>query len=164
MRSGLGAVLLGVVGCAAGFTNLERGDWRLVYSQKAIDSHGGQELITRERFEDEVAAGEHRDVVAPPEAAYPVINELQEITLAVGELREFRVSEAEGLIELQAKGPAVDWFWNPAVKRDEWVDGEGVVHHQSTLFALARSAGKSTLRLLVGGENGRIRDLPVTVH
>jgi len=164
MRRAFGGLLLGLVGCAAGFSNLERGDWRRVHSQKAADSFRPEELITRERFDDEVAAGEHRDVIVTPEAVFPVLNELQELTLSVGEVRELRVSEAEGEIELQVKGRGVDWYWNPAVKRDEWVDGEGLVHHQSALFAVGRSAGKSSLRLLVGGENGRVRDLSVTVH
>lgn len=159
-RRGLGAVLVAVLcsGCA-GFSALERGEWRRVSSAKAADSRGPHEIITRERYEEE----QRTDAVPSPLVA-PVLNDSQALTLAVGEVLELTVTEEEGLIELFAQGSAVSWFWGPQVKRDEWVEGQDVVHHQSTLFVVGRSVGKSTLRLLVGGENGRSRDLPVTVH
>lgn len=154
-------VLVGFSSCA-GFRAVERGEWRRVYTKDAAsvrDLEAPQEVISREKYEDELANDVRRAVMAGPGWTAPWLSDVEVLALAVREVLELRVDEARP-VELHVKGSAAEVFWGPRLKRDEWKDGSDVTHHESTLFVRGLSKGALVLRLIsVEGQ----RDVPVTV-
>jgi len=149
------------VGCAS-FRPVERGDWRRVYTKdaatvKSLDAP--QELITREKYEEELANDVRRTWSPAPGWSPPWLLDVDEVGLAVGEVMEFRIDELKP-VELQVMGSAADVYWGQRIKRDEWKEGTDVTRRESTLFVQGARKGKLTLRLIT---DETTKDIPVTV-
>ncbi|MBL9037360.1 MAG: hypothetical protein JNG84_02490 [Archangium sp.] len=163
MRTMLLLTGLLTTGCVS-FVPLDRGDWRRVYTEDATALRGPeakQEFITAEKFEDEQTAGIQRSYEYPSGFTVPLLNDAERIELKVGEVQEFLVDERSGTAELSVKGNVAEWFWNPMVKKDEWVNDEGVTRRRSSLFVRGRKPGQAVLRLIVGNDQ---QDFVVTVR
>jgi hypothetical protein len=117
-------------------------------------------VLTRDAYEREVTAGVGRAWEPPPGYTFPLLHETDAIGLAVGEVAGLRVDEATAA-ELQMDGQAVELFWGPVKKRDEWVDGSDVTVRESLLYVRGVRAGKAVLRLSRGAST---RDIPITVR
>jgi hypothetical protein len=148
-------------GCA-GFSTVERGEWRRVYTEdvagvRRLDAK--QEVITREKWEEELAHDVRRTWEPMPGFEAPFLADLDRIGLAVGEVMQFRVDEGQET-ELQLNGHAVQVYQGPVVKRDEWKNGSDVTRRESTLYLVGQKPGTAVLRLVLPQES---KDIPVTV-
>jgi hypothetical protein len=149
------------VSCS-GFKAIERGDWRRVYTKdsatvKSLDAP--QEVITREKYEEELANDVRRTFTPSPGWTAPWLLDTEAIGLTVGEVAEFRIDELKP-VEVQVQGSSVTLYWGARVKKDEWKDGTDITRRESTLFVQGASKGSAVLRLIT--EEGP-KDVPVTV-
>ena len=145
----------------AGFKAVERGEYRRVFAADVTNRtpDAPQDVITRNAYEEEVAAGTRRGWEAPPGYVAPLLSESPKIGLKVGDVVELRVDESTP-VDLSVDGNAVDVYWNPEVKRDAWKDGNDVTVHESTLWLRGKKPGAATLRWTQGQKS---TDVPVTV-
>ncbi|MFZ5446726.1 MAG: hypothetical protein ACOZQL_42455 [Myxococcota bacterium] len=147
-------------GCG-GFKAVQRGEWKLVWVDPARrDAEAPREVVTRERYESEVAEGNRRGWEPPPGFVFPLLHEVDTIGMQPGEVQGFRVDEATEA-ELFVDGATVEVFWGPMEKRDAWKAGADVTVRESALFLEAKKPGKATLRLIRGPQT---KDVPVTVQ
>ena len=156
-----GALLVLTVCACSSWRNVERVEWRRVFAQDEVKRtpDARQEIISRDKYEEEVAAGVHRAYEPPPGFQSPFLHETDGIGLKLNEVMEFRVDESEP-VDLQLTGECAEVFWAPMVKKDEWKGDEGVTKKLSLLLVRAAKPGKGTLRLLTGAST---KDVPVTV-
>lgn len=164
MHSRHGLVLLAaavVVSSCAGFKPIDRAEYRRVFvadvTKRSPDAP--QEIITRDAYEEEVAAGVRRGWEPPTGYVAPLLHETPTIGMKVGDVVELRVDEASPA-ELLLEGGVVEAYWNPTVKRDEWKDGNDVTVRESTLWLRGKKPGKGTLRYTRGNDS---KDVPITV-
>lgn len=152
---------VGLVGCA-GFTPVERGDWRRVWV-KAEGPHAPdspQELIPAEQELTERAdQSVNRAWNPPPGFAPPTLGDSGPVSLKVGEIATFVVEEP-GEVQVLVQGAAVRAYWNPTKKKDEWKDGADVTRRESTVFLVGKKVGTATVRVVTGDEPWTV---PVTV-
>jgi hypothetical protein len=158
-------VLLAVTGVmlsgCAGFKAVERGEWKLVWVDPARrDAEAPRDVVTRDRYEAEVAEGNRRGWQAPAGFVFPLLHEVDAIGLQVGEVQGFRVDEATEA-ELFVDGAGVALFWGGVEKRDGWKVDTDVTVRESSLFVKGVKAGKATLRLVRGPQQ---REVTVTVQ
>jgi hypothetical protein len=159
MRTVLGLLVLLSSGCA-GFKAVDRGDWRLVWADSARrDAEAAREIITREKYEEEVTAGNRRAWEPPPGFQFPLLHETDSIGMTVGEVQGYRIDEASSA-ELFVDGAGLDLFLGQVEKKDTWKGDIDVTVRESMLFVKATRAGKATLRLMRGPTQ---KDVPVTV-
>ncbi|MDX2014116.1 MAG: hypothetical protein SFW67_28215 [Myxococcaceae bacterium] len=150
------------IGCSS-FRAVERGDWRRVYTKdastvKSLDAP--QEIITREKYEEELANDVRRTWSPSPGWQPAWLTDVEEIGLTVGEVNEFRINEAKP-VEVQVLGSAAELYWGARVKKDEWKDGTDVTKRESTLFVKGKEKGKMTIRLVLDEST---KDIPLTVR
>lgn len=156
------SILALAIGCSS-FRAVERGDWRRVYTKdastvKSLDAP--QEIITREKYEEELANDVRRTWSPSPGWQPAWLTDVEEIGLAVGEVNEFRINEVKP-VEVQVLGSAAELYWGARVKKDEWKDGTDVTRRESTLFVKGKEKGKVTIRLVL--DEGT-KDIPLTVR
>ncbi len=150
---------LGSFSCA-GFHEVERGDWKLVYVDAAKrDIEAPREVVTHDTYEAEVAGGLRRGFEAPPGFVFPLLHQTEAIGLRVGEVQGFRVDEANAT-ELFLEGNNVELFWGQLEKKDEWKVDTDVTVRESALYMKAKRAGPAMLRVVRGAVT---KDIPVTV-
>ena len=160
MRSLLLAVTAVTLSGCAGFKAVERGEWKLVWVDPAKrDAEAAREVVTRDRYEAEVAEGNRRAWEGPVGFVFPLLHEVDTIGLQVGEVQGFRVDEATEA-ELFVDGAGVELYWGGVEKRDGWKVDTDVTVRESSLFLKGVKAGKATLRLIRGPQQ---KDVPVTV-
>lgn len=157
----LGSVFALAFGCSS-FRAVERGEWRRVYTKdassvKSLDAP--QEIITREKYEEELANDVRRTWSPSPGWTPPWLADMEELGMAVGEVLELRIDELKP-VELQVKGAAAELYWGQRIKRDEWKDGTDITRRESTLFLQGRAKGKAVIRLVT---DEQAKDIPVTV-
>jgi hypothetical protein len=150
------------VGCSS-FRAVERGDWRRVYTKdaatvKSLDAP--QEIITREKYEEELANDVRRTWSPSPGWQPAWLADTDEIGLTVGEVNEFRIDEKKP-VEVQVLGTAADVYWGARLKKDEWKDGTDVTRRESMLYVKGKEKGKMTLRLVM---EDTTKDIPLTVR
>lgn len=155
------SVLALAIGCSS-FRAVDRGDWRRVYTKdastvKSLDAP--QEIITREKYEEELANDVRRTWSPSPGWSPPWLLDTEEIGLAPNEVMEFRIDELKP-VEVQVKGDVATLFWGQRIKKDEWKDGNDVTRRESTLFVQGKSKGKAVIRLVT---EDTTKDIPVTV-
>ncbi|MCU0696103.1 MAG: Ig-like domain-containing protein [Myxococcaceae bacterium] len=156
------SILALAIGCSS-FRAVERGDWRRAYTKdastvKSLDAP--QEIITREKYEEELANDVRRTWSPSPGWQPAWLTDVEEIGLAVGEVNEFRINEVKP-VEVQVLGSAAELYWGARVKKDEWKDGTDVTRRESTLFVKGKEKGKVTIRLVL--DEGT-KDIPLTVR
>lgn len=150
---------LGLAACA-GFRSVDRAEWVRVYADPADRAATAkQELIARDRYEAELAAGTHRAYQPLLGWQAPFLHQTDAIKVAVGDVAEFLVDESKGA-EVQLNGSGAELFLTSVHKRDDWKDGTDVTHVESSLFLRGTRAGTGTLRLVTPGAT---KDIPVTV-
>lgn len=151
--------LVALSGCA-GFKAVDRGDWFRVYADPASRGPTAkQELISRDKYEEEVAAGNRRSYEPLPGWVAPYLAQTDSVTVAVGEVVEYRIDEAKPA-DVQVNGAAAEIYLTDARKKDAWKDGSDVTLVESSLFIRGVRAGKATLRL---STHDVTKDIPVTV-
>lgn len=158
----LGVVFALVATACSNFRAVDRGDWRRVYTKdaatvKSLDAP--QEIITREKYEEELANDVRRTWAPQPGWSPPWLLDTDEIGLTVGEVMEFRIDELKP-VEVQVKGDVATLFWGQRIKKDEWKDGTDVTRRESTLFVQGKTKGKATIRIVT---EDTTKDIPVTV-
>ncbi len=162
MRTLMGVCLWAVVGSScAGFTAVERGDWRRVYLT-ADGAHGPdspQEIITADQELKEREESVNRAWNPPPGFKAPSLADSGPVSLKVGEVATFVVEEPSE-VQVLVQGAAVRAFWNPTQKKDGWKDGADVTRRESTLFLVGRKEGAAAVRVVTGDEPWTV---PVTV-
>lgn len=152
-------VALGSLSCA-GFHEVERGDWKLVYEDSAKrDIAAPREVVTRDTYEAEVSGGTRRGFEPPPGFVFPLLHETEAIGMTTGEVQAFRVNEANAT-ELFLDGSTVELYWGQLEKRDEWKVDTDVTVRESALYVKAKKPGPAVLRLVRGSVT---KDIPVTV-
>ncbi|MCA2978469.1 MAG: hypothetical protein INH37_09320 [Myxococcaceae bacterium] len=154
---------LSLTAACASFRAVERGDWRRVYTKDAASVkslEAPQEIITRERYEEELANDVRRTWSPSPGWKPAWLADTEEIGLAVGEVNEFRIDEARP-VEVLVLGSAAEVYWGARVKKDEWKDGTDITRRESTLYVKGREPGKMTLRLVT---DDTTRDIPLLVR
>jgi hypothetical protein len=161
MRTLVGAVGLVVLSGCSGFRAVERGEWQHVWAEEASshNQESPQAIISREKYEEELANSVRRNWEPAPGMAKPLLQETESIELKKGEVREFRLDE-QAPVELQLQGSAVEVYWNPTAKRDEWKEGTDKVHRESTVLLQGKREGKGVLKLV---SEETTRELPLTV-
>lgn len=153
------AVVMSWLSCA-GFHQVERGEWNLVYVDGAQRGpEAPREVISRDDYEGEVSAGTRRGYEPPQGFEWPQLHETDAIGMTVGEVQGFRVAEATQA-DLYVDGNAVEVYWGPVQKHDRWQGDTDVTVSESTLFVKAKKAGTAALRLVRGNAT---KDVPVTV-
>lgn len=156
------AFALAGLGCS-GWRAVERGDYEVVWATnaaarkpeeggKVLAGYGGfgQEVISRDRYDEELAGGTRRKV-EPPQGLQPqFLHEVGgTVTLAVGELRSFRLDELKEPL-LEAQGNAVELYLTVPRRVDGWKGDQAVDGRESYVHLLGRRPGKSQLRLTTG--------------
>jgi hypothetical protein len=160
MRWFLTAVAAIAVSGCAGFKAVERGQWRLVYvDSERRDAEALHEVVTLEAYEAEVSEGTRRGVEPPAGFIFPLLHEMDTISLKPGEVRAFRVDETTEA-ELFADGGGVELYWGPVEKKDEWKVDTGVTVRESMLYLRGTKPGTATVRLVRGPTT---KDVPVKV-
>lgn len=157
----IGSILALAVGCSS-FKAVDRGDWRRVYTKdastvKSLDAP--QEIITREKYEEELANDVRRTWSPSPGWSPPWLLDTDEIGLTLNEVMEFRIDEVKP-VEVQVLGAAATVYWGQRIKRDEWKEGSDITRRESSLFVQGTSKGKMTIRLIA---EDTTKDVPVTV-
>ena len=153
------AAALPLLSCA-GFHQVERGEWKLVYVDGAQrGAEAAREVITREQYETEVAGGEGRGFVPPAGFEFPWLHETETIGMTVNEVQGFRVDEKSSA-DLFVDGSVLELYWGPLEKHDSWQGDIDVTVRESALYLKAKKQGVATLRLVRGNVT---RDIPVTV-
>lgn len=161
MRWFLLAVTAVVLSGCGGFKAVQRGEWKLVWVDPAKrDAEAAREVVTRDRYEAEVAEGNRRGWEPPPGFVFPLLHEVDTIGMVPGEVQGFRVDESTEA-ELFVDGAGVESFWGPVEKRDGWKGDTDVTVRESALFLKATKPGKATVRLIRGPQT---KDVPVTVR
>lgn len=158
----LGLLLVSSTGCG-GFKALERGDWKLVWVDSAKrDAEAPREVITRDKYEEEVTAGTRRAWEPPPGFQFPLLHETDTIGMLVGEVQGYRIDEATSaeLFMDTGGGGGLDTFWGNTEKKDTWKGDIDVTVRESMLFIKATKEGKALLRVTRGPQQ---KDVPVTV-
>ncbi len=146
-------------GCA-GFRVVERGDWQRVWVDSANrGATDPQTVITKDRWEEDLMQGNNRIWEAPPGWRSLALHESGPLGLQVGEVLEVRVDESVPA-ELQVDGKAIEVYWNPMKKKDDWKDHTDVTIRESRLLLLGKEPGVATLRLTRGTTT---QDIAVTV-
>lgn len=159
MRTVLALLVLVGSGCG-GFKAIERGEWKLVWVDSARrDAEAPREIITRDKYEEEVTAGTRRAWEPPPGFQFPLLHETDSIGMVVGEVQGYRIDEATSA-ELFLDGSGLDPYWGPTEKKDTWKGDIDVTVRESMLFIRATKEGKATLRVTRGPQQ---KDVPVTV-
>jgi len=160
MRWLLSAVLmLGGSGCA-GFKSVQRGEWKLVYVDSAKrDAEAAREVVTRDTYETEVTEGTRRGWEPMPGFLFPLLHEVDQVGLKVGEVVGFRVDEATEA-ELFVDGGNVQVYWGPVEKHDGWKGDSDVTVRESTLYVKGTRPGAAVLRLIRGPTT---KDVPLAV-
>lgn len=160
MRTLLVVVLAVAASSCAGFRALDRGEWRLVYVDSARrDAEAPREVVTRDAYEEEVAAGTRRGWEAPAGYSYPALHELERLELKVGEVAALRVDESTEA-DVLVDGNTVQAWWGPVEKKDTWQGDIDVTVRESMLYLKGLRAGPAAVRLVRGPQT---KDVPVTV-
>ena len=125
----------------AGFKAVERGDFKHVFADPkgTMKPTDKQDVITTEAWEVEVSNSVQRQYVPAPGYKAPVLQETPEVSVAVGEIFEFRVDEKDP-VELFIDGNLELW-WNNRRKTDGWKDGIDVTRAESLLMVRGKKPG-----------------------
>lgn len=165
MRHLLIAVALSLSTGCAGWKIIERGDWEVVWTKenadrppeeklKMLQGYGGfgQEVVTRDSYEVELTEGTRRKVEPLPGVRPSSLKEVSgKVTLAVGELRTFRVDEKnEPAITWQ--GSVLDVYLTEPKRVDGWKGDEAVDGREALLHVVGRKPGKASFQLVEGQE------------
>lgn len=138
-------VVLCLTGCAAHMHPLPRGgDFQLVWAGAEEQS---QVVITREKYEGEVAEGRHREVKFLTDAKAPVLADHNgPIELTLGTVGRFRLNEGK-TVQLGSDEAVFEAYWSDAKKVDTWEGDEARTHIESELFLRPVKPGKGKLKL-----------------
>ena len=165
MRHALLLITLSSLTGCAGWKTIERGEWEVVWTKdnagkpaedkvKMLQGYGGfgQEVIPREKYDEEIAEGNRRKVEPLAGVRPSTLKEVSgKITLAVGELRSFRIDEKnEPTITWQ--GNVLDVFLTEAKRVDGWKGDEAVDGREAMLHVVGLKAGKASFQLVEGQE------------
>jgi hypothetical protein len=160
-------------GCA-GWKTIERGEWEVVWTKdnakrpaeekvKMLQGYGGfgQEVITREKYDEEIAEGDRRRVEPLPNVRPAFLTDLDGIaTLAVGELRSFRIDEKTDPT-LTWMGNVIDVYLTEPKRVDGWKGDAAVDGREAMLHLVGLRPGKARLQLVDGTKKTMI-DVTVT--
>ncbi len=132
-------------GCAAHMHPLQRGgDWQLVW---AGAEEKDQVVISREKFDDEIAEGRHREVKFLTDAKAPVLADHSgPIELTLGTVGRFRLTEGNH-VQLGGDEAVFEAYWSDAKKIDAWEGDQARTHVESELFLRPVKPGKGKLKL-----------------
>jgi hypothetical protein len=154
------AVVLAAGSGCAGFKAVERGDWRLVWSDSANRGpEAAREVISRDTYEAEVAGGTRRQWEPPPGFAFPLLHETEKIGLQVGEVQGYRVDE-QSAAEVYVDGAGLELYWGPMEKKDQWKGDIDVTVRESMLFVKATREGAAKLKVVRGPD---AKEIHVTI-
>jgi hypothetical protein len=137
--------LLFLSGCAAHMHGLPRGgDFQLVWT----GAEGTEQVvITREKYETEIAEGKHREVKFVTDAKAPVLADHGgTIELTMGTVGRFRLNEGNQ-VQLAGDEAVFEAFWSDAKKVDAWEGDQARTHVESELFLRPVKPGKGKLKL-----------------
>lgn len=134
-----------MTGCAAQMHALPRGgDFQMVWVGA---EEGEQSVITREKFDGEIAEGKHREVKFLTDAKAPVLADHQgPIELKLGTVGRFRLTEGNS-VQLGGDEAVFEAYWSDAKKVDTWEGDQARTHIESELFLKPVKPGKGTLKL-----------------
>jgi hypothetical protein len=139
-------VLWCLTGCAAHMHALPRGgDFQLVWTGPEEQD---QVVITREKYEAEIAEGRHREVKFVTDAKAPILADHEgSIALTLGTVGRFRLNEGTS-VQLGSDEAAFEAYWSDAKKVDSWEGDQAKTHVESELFLKPLKAGKGKLKLV----------------
>lgn len=170
MRHALFLIALGL--CASGCASwqiVERGEWEVVWTKenaakpaedkvKMLQGYGGfgQEVVARDKYEEELTEGNRRKVEPLAGVRPSTLKEVSgKVTLAVGELRTFRIDEKNGPT-LTWLGSGLEVFLTEPKRVDGWKGDEAVDGRESLLHLVGLRPGKSSFQLVEGQEKWTI--------
>lgn len=165
MRHALIFVALSLSTGCAGWKAIERGDWEVVWTKenaarsaeekvKLLQGYGGfgQEVVTRDKYEEELTEGTRRKVEPLAGVRPSTLKEVSgKVTLAVGELRTFRIDEKSDPT-LTWKGSVLDVYLTEPRRVDGWKGDEAVDGREALLHLVGLRPGKATFQLIEGQE------------
>ena len=169
----LTSLLLAVSGCG-GWKSIERREWEVVWDKatadkpaetkvKLIQGYGGfgQEVISRDQYDEEIAGGTRRKVEPPAGIKPSMLTDVNgAVTLSVGELRSFRIDEkTEPTVTWMGSGLEV--YLTEPRRVDGWQGTEAVEGRESMLHLVGVKPGKSRVQL-VEGQQKTVVDVTVT--
>lgn len=165
MRHALLIIALSSLSSCAGWKVIERGEWEVVWTRenaekpaedkvKMLQGYGGfgQEVIAREKYDEELTEGTRRKVEPLAGVRPSSLKEVSgKVTLAVGELRSFRIDERNEPT-LTWMGNAVEVWLTEAKRVDGWKGDEAVDGREAMLHMVGTRAGKASFQLVEGTE------------
>lgn len=142
MKKVLGVLLL--MGCAPTLKSLERGEWVLVN-----DTEGKyQEVITLDAHEKEIVEGSDRKVKFAVDDKGPVLHDQEKtLTLAVNEVKRFRLNEGKG-VDLLADNACFSTWWTESKRVDGWKGADATEGRESYLYVRGNKPGQGKLKLV----------------
>lgn len=156
-----------LAGCA-GFKPVTRAEWVLAWSDESVQTEllndtpievvrpapGARQLvISRDRYDSEVAEGRRRKVVVALGGEPPLFSAvLPRLTLKLGEVKELRIVEQREACDVELQGGAVRPYLDKVRKNSSFVNGEEQVTREATLFLLADDDGTAEVRLTCEGQ------------
>ncbi len=163
-RALLMLALSSLAGCTS-WKSIERGEWEVVWTKdnaekpaedkvKMLQGYGGfgQEVVTRDTYEVELTEGSRRKVEPLAGVRPASLKEVSgKISLAVGELRSFRIDERNEPL-LTWMGNVVDVYLTEPKRVDGWKGDEAVDGREAMLHVVGTKAGKATFQLVEGQE------------
>jgi hypothetical protein len=175
MRRALIIVALSSLTACGGWKSIERGEWEVVWTKenatrpaedkvKMLQGYGGfgQEVIPREKYDEEIAEGNRRKVEPLAGVRPSTLTDVEgKVTLAVGELRTFRINEkTEPTITWQ--GNAVDVYLTEPKRVDGWKGDEAVDGREAMLHVVGLKPGKAKFQMIEGSEHTTLVEITVT--
>jgi hypothetical protein len=158
-------IALSFLGSCASWKTIERSDWEVVWTKenaekpaedkvKMLQGYGGfgQEVIPREKYDEELTEGNRRKVEPLAGVRPATLKEVSgKISLAVGELRSFRIDErAEPTLTWMGNG--IEVYLTEAKRVDGWKGDTAVDGREAMLHVVGTRAGKASFQLVEGTE------------
>lgn len=154
-----------MLGGCAGFKAIDRGEWEVVWTKenaakaaeeklKLLQGYGGfgQEVVPREQYDEELTEGIRRKVEPLAGVKASLLTELEgKVSLAVGELRVFRLDETREPV-LTWQGSGLEVYLTQPKRVDGWKGDEAVDGREAMLILVGTKAGKATFQLEQGQE------------
>jgi hypothetical protein len=165
VRHALLIIALSFLAGCAGWKVIERGEWEVVWTKenaarpaedkvKMLQGYGGfgQEVVSRETYDAELTEGTRRKVEPLAGVRPASLKEVSgKVTLAVGELRSFRIDE-KNEPTLTWMGNVVDAWLTEPKRVDGWKGDEAVDGREAMLHLVGTRPGKATFQLVEGTE------------
>jgi hypothetical protein len=165
-----------LAGCA-GFKPITRAEWVLAWSDESVQTEllndtpievvkpapgARQVVISRDRYDSEVAEGRRRKVVAFVGTEPPLFTALMpQLTLTVGDVKEVRIVEQREACEVEVQGSAVAPYLDKVRKNSTFLNGDEQVTREASLFLVADDDGKSQLRVTCEGKPASVLEVVV---